>query len=41
MNLSSLEEVFSQLVIREDTMRIAGNILEVMKLDPPARTELP
>ncbi len=33
MNLSSLEEVFSQLVIHEDTQKIAGDIVDVMKLD--------
>jgi ABC-2 type transport system ATP-binding protein len=33
MNLNSLEQVFSQLVIREDTEKIARDIVEVMKLD--------
>ncbi len=31
MNLSSLEEVFSQLVIQEDTEKIARDIVEVVK----------
>jgi ABC-2 type transport system ATP-binding protein len=33
MHLSSLEDVFSQLVIREDTERIARDIVDVMKLN--------
>ena len=33
MNLSSLEKVFSQLVIHEDTEKIASDIVGVMKLD--------
>ncbi len=32
MNLRSLEEVFLQLVIQEDTLKIAGDIVDVMKL---------
>ncbi len=32
MNLSSLEEVFSQLVIEEDTEKIARDIVDVMNL---------
>ncbi len=32
MKLPSLEEIFSQLVLREDTEAIAGNIVEVMSL---------
>lgn len=32
MNLSSLEEVFSQLVIHEDTEKIANDIVDVMQL---------
>jgi ABC-2 type transport system ATP-binding protein len=31
MNLSSLEEVFSQLIIREDTQKIARDIVDVVK----------
>jgi ABC-2 type transport system ATP-binding protein len=33
MHLSSLEDVFSQLVIQEDTERIARDIVDVMKLN--------
>lgn len=33
MHLGSLEDVFSQLVIREDTDRIARDIVDVMKLN--------
>ncbi len=33
MHLNSLEDVFSQLVIREDTERIARDIVDVMKLN--------
>ncbi len=33
MHLSSLEDVFSQLVIQEDTERIARDIVEVMKFN--------
>jgi ABC-2 type transport system ATP-binding protein len=33
MNLGSLEEVFSQLVVQEDTERIARDIVDVMKLE--------
>jgi ABC-2 type transport system ATP-binding protein len=33
MNLGSLEEVFSQLVVQEDTEQIARDIVDVMKID--------
>ncbi|HYK91902.1 MAG TPA: ABC transporter ATP-binding protein [Acidobacteriota bacterium] len=33
MNLSTLEDVFSQLVIHEDTRKIAGDIVDVMKFN--------
>ena len=31
MNLPSLEDVFAQLVLQEDTQKIANDIMEVMK----------
>jgi hypothetical protein len=31
MSLPSLEEIFAQLVVQEDTEKIAGNIVEVMR----------
>jgi hypothetical protein len=34
MNLGSLEEVFSQLVVHENTEQIARDIVEVMKIGP-------
>jgi ABC-2 type transport system ATP-binding protein len=36
MKLPSLEEIFNQLVFQEDPDRVAGHILEVMKLGPAA-----
>jgi hypothetical protein len=32
MKLPSLEEIFRELVVEEDTERVAKNIVEVMKL---------
>lgn len=34
MKLPSLEEIFNQLVIQEDTEEIAGGVVEVMKYNP-------